>query len=1322
MPPTAEHTSEAEVDQAIHTLATQERWPADWLATRHDREWPTWLDVVHAVVRGHHTVPNAGDTADVRARATADRWRFDVHQPVADARTGKPPLAPARVAQLAAYYQRITAQGVHVRPPESLEQALVAEAVADGRFRAPDLALVQPLVSQVLRPKGFGTCGLLRLWCVSTVNWPAARAAVLRAPAAALLHIDLEFDAGLAQVQELLQQALAPDAQFAVAWDLKPLHDPSRAAPQPLAAVAGNSATAGLAFGALWVLRRYLRRDAGWRDIADRLDHGDPSRIAISAALADGPRPDASSPAARWVLAPVGGIDDKGAALTPTLGQLPPGVGAPELYRCRRQPGLASADDALTAADLDELIAKVSERTGQLGGRPASQRLRRWLVDAPDDEPPDTELLAEVAHEAPPGPLGYLLQCWARYAGGEAGVLGAPVRLAEQFVRLRLRSEDHRVHATGRNSMDAAAKRDPDEWDFDGLPRLLNDARLKSVPAFSLEADPFTGKTTVLAQYTMHCAREALRAYARAWNWDGIEIAVLLPMNRLAPLLAGGAATPDSLMKWLQGQAIGLAAWLPAMADPHETAAAPGFKLRLLVDAVNELEVPDDDARRCVVQAVCDWLADLPRNRFMPPVLSVRAREKPMSFASRTRDWAARTVELQAWRADAMRTYIRRRFPGDQAAAQQLLRALDIDPEASDQELQELDLARNALAKFCSSPGILAAQCTLQQFWPQMSLPRNRADLLLALLWHCLAKRVSELKGPLLSGVMHAALADLDRLQGWLLPQDRGRLVDGMALHATAMQDAAGGMTELVRAQPALHALAERLKVDDAAVKQWLSAAQRIGWVQVVVEGQPPEAWLKFTHQQFQELCAALDLLPGQIADLAPPPLDPPDEAALLRRLEADREFRLELPAANRQLERVRLAAATGDAKAWIRHLMSHDLALAARVAADQRERIEGEFWESAWQRPHPVVQQLRRLLLVRAVDAGREVKERVGNSGLPGELLKSLGEPYDTEFAKTWAGAFQEGVDLRHRLEAGLLLGELGDTVRLDLVEAEGRRGLVLKKALWLDVSDAGEPMWHRIGDDQGENDEEEFRIKLDAFHLARLPVTVAEWRAFVEADGFDPEGEWWCEAGRRWLRRNGGRQRRPLTWGHSEYDNPLQAASGVTWFEAMAYARWARPLYAKVWGPGWELAIPDEMQWEAGVRHQQRADRARLRWSHPRGPQDSGALCLIHVPASWGRPSPAGVFSRGWTQLGVAEAATGGQWEWTSNVYSRPAYRTQNGRKLMHGEADGDDDASSRVLRGGEAFYGASVVRSRGRPSDCGGSLGLRLVLRRNPPHSGH
>jgi gamma-glutamyl hercynylcysteine S-oxide synthase len=91
---------------------------------------------------------------------------------------------------------------------------------------------------------------------------------------------------------------------------------------------------------------------------------------------------------------------------------------------------------------------------------------------------------------------------------------------------------------------------------------------------------------------------------------------------------------------------------------------------------------------------------------------------------------------------------------------------------------------------------------------------------------------------------------------------------------------------------------------------------------------------------------------------------------------------------------------------------------------------------------------------------------------------------------------------------------------------------------------------------------------VTLSAFAITPTPVTNAQFDAFVADGGYEHE-RWWTVLG--W------RHRRVLGWeppGHLLDVDPDAPVTGVSWWEAMAFASWCG------------ATLPSEAQWELAVQ----------------------------------------------------------------------------------------------------------------------------------------
>jgi formylglycine-generating enzyme required for sulfatase activity len=198
-------------------------------------------------------------------------------------------------------------------------------------------------------------------------------------------------------------------------------------------------------------------------------------------------------------------------------------------------------------------------------------------------------------------------------------------------------------------------------------------------------------------------------------------------------------------------------------------------------------------------------------------------------------------------------------------------------------------------------------------------------------------------------------------------------------------------------------------------------------------------------------------------------------------------------------------------------------------------------------------------------------------------------------------------------------------------------------------------------MGGDERADEQPAAEIQAPAFYIDRLPVTNAQFRPFVEAAVYQ-QADHPCWQGfaehYRWMRKTEMR-RAPRYWWDKAWNAADHPVVGVTWFEAVAFARWAGK------------RLPSEAEWEKAARG---TDGRRFPWGN------EFAVHCCNVQASGvGATSAVGQFSpAGDSPYGVAEMS-GNIWEWTSSLYLPYPYRTDDGRE------DIDEAAGRRVLRGG-------------------------------------
>jgi gamma-glutamyl hercynylcysteine S-oxide synthase len=204
---------------------------------------------------------------------------------------------------------------------------------------------------------------------------------------------------------------------------------------------------------------------------------------------------------------------------------------------------------------------------------------------------------------------------------------------------------------------------------------------------------------------------------------------------------------------------------------------------------------------------------------------------------------------------------------------------------------------------------------------------------------------------------------------------------------------------------------------------------------------------------------------------------------------------------------------------------------------------------------------------------------------------------------------------------------------------------------------------------------------VDMPAFRIGRVPVTNAQWQAFIDDGGYS-ESSWWSVPG--WQHRVEADLERPLFWtadgarrrfGITEDIPPNEPVQHVSYFEAEAYAAWAG------------ARLPTEQEWEKACAWDPVAGRRR-RW--PWGNSEfTPALANLGGVAL--RPAAVGAYPAGASAYGV-EQMIGDVWEWTSSDFQPwPGFTPMLYANYSAPFFGGD----FRVLRGGSWAVAPSTVR---------------------------
>jgi formylglycine-generating enzyme required for sulfatase activity len=313
-------------------------------------------------------------------------------------------------------------------------------------------------------------------------------------------------------------------------------------------------------------------------------------------------------------------------------------------------------------------------------------------------------------------------------------------------------------------------------------------------------------------------------------------------------------------------------------------------------------------------------------------------------------------------------------------------------------------------------------------------------------------------------------------------------------------------------------------------------------------------------------------------------------------------------------------------------------------------------------------------------------------------EVLRALNPVVDLDNLETldrvrrWLQALVGGGHLSpaDRALAGRTLGLIGDE----------RAGVGLRAGLpaidWVPVEAGPFLMGSDKTDDPyaADNELPQFACTLlrQPYRLSRYPVTVAQYQAFIDADGYQ-EPRYWTAAGWAWRLQH--HILSPNAYAGS-FNTPNHPQVGVSWYEAVAFCTW---LSAQL---GYTVRLPSEAEWERAARHTD----GRI---YPWGDDFETQRCNLN-DAGIGGTSAVGIFPAGNAVCGAADMA-GNVWEWCSTRWQA--------NYEEYAASVNDDLAGSerRVLRGGAFYNSSNLLRCASRnfyasPTNRYSSIGFRVV----------
>jgi formylglycine-generating enzyme required for sulfatase activity len=378
----------------------------------------------------------------------------------------------------------------------------------------------------------------------------------------------------------------------------------------------------------------------------------------------------------------------------------------------------------------------------------------------------------------------------------------------------------------------------------------------------------------------------------------------------------------------------------------------------------------------------------------------------------------------------------------------------------------------------------------------------------------------------------------------------------------------------------------------------------------------------------------------------------------------------------------VLVSRTAGEVEFWHLTFQEYLAGLELSQAEDGWSRAACHLYEDRWvevilllagcERRQGGVRAARRMI-ERILNTGTDTVSKARAIGLVGRILRDIraygGEPeqgttYADDLRKTLA-IFEPGgeeVPEPVRVEVGEALGQVRDP-RFDNPEAN--RVLIPAGSFWMGAQKA-DP--NGLGyDAEADDDEAPVRsIAVPAFRIGRYPLTVAEFREFLEAGDagyLNPKN--WDPRGWEWRSANG--RTTPGAW-DQQPAHPNRPVTRVSWYEADAYCRWKGG------------RLPTEAEWEWVARG---TTGRKYPWGRD-DPTARHANFKMHV----GSPTPVGIYPGDAHEHGVRDLA-GNVWEWCNAWYVPYVSEITQG-------ATAPKTGPSRVLRGGSFSSYARDLRA--------------------------
>ena len=177
--------------------------------------------------------------------------------------------------------------------------------------------------------------------------------------------------------------------------------------------------------------------------------------------------------------------------------------------------------------------------------------------------------------------------------------------------------------------------------------------------------------------------------------------------------------------------------------------------------------------------------------------------------------------------------------------------------------------------------------------------------------------------------------------------------------------------------------------------------------------------------------------------------------------------------------------------------------------------------------------------------------------------------------------------------------------------------------------------------------------RVAVAAFRIARMPVTVAQFAAFVRATGYrttaEVKGSARVYTGSKWEDVKGADWSHPRGPQSDVVQKQNHPVTCVSWHDAQAFCKWAG------------VRLPSEAEWEKAARG---TDGRLYPWGDA---APTNEHCNFGMKV--GDTTPVGSYPKGASPYGLLDAA-GNVLEWTSSKFAAYPYAVGDGREHPDGE----------------------------------------------------